>query len=81
MCICAWYVDFRRNNVFKGSLLTMQVTKLNEYAIDVNGKLMVKSIDMEVWLCDNYLTQDEHEAFQEFLEKNKQKLTNKIITK
>ena len=59
----------------------MQIIKLNEYAIDVNGKLMVKSIDREVWLCDKYLTQDEHEAFQEFLEKNKQKLTNKIKLK
>lgn len=59
----------------------MQIIKLNEYAIDVNGKLMVKSIDREIWLCDNYITQDEHEAFQEFLEKNKQKLINKIITK
>gem|GEM_PF-4152993 len=81
MCICAWNVAFRRNNVFKGSLLTMQIIKLNEYAIDVNGKLMVKSIDREIWLCDNYITQDEHEAFQKFIEKQKQKLTNKIKLK
>lgn len=59
----------------------MQVTQLNEYAIEVNGKLMVKSIDREMWLCDKYLTQDEHEAFQKFIEKQKQKLTNKIKPK
>lgn len=59
----------------------MQVTQLNEYAIEVNGKLMVKSIDREMWLCDKYLTQDEHEAFQKFIEKQKQKLTNKIKLK
>lgn len=59
----------------------MKITQLNDYAIDINGKLMVKSIDREVWLCDNYLTQDEHEAFQKFIEKQKQKLTNKIKPK
>lgn len=61
----------------------MKITQLNDYAIDINGKLMVKSIDREVWVCDNYLTQDEHEAFQKFIEiqKQKQKLTNKIKSK
>lgn len=56
----------------------MEIIQLNEYAIEVNGKLMVKSIDREMWLCDKYLTQDEHEAFQKFIEIQKQKLTNKI---
>jgi len=59
----------------------MEIIQLNEYAIEVNGKLMVKSIDQEMWLCDKYLTQDEHEAFQKFIEKQKQKLTNKIKLK
>lgn len=59
----------------------MEIIQLNEYAIEVNGKLMVKSIDREMWLCDKYLTHDEHEAFQKFIEKQKQKLTNKIKLK
>lgn len=59
----------------------MKITQLNEFAIDVNGKLIIKSIDREVWLCDEFLTHNEHEAFQNYIQEYKQKLTNKIKSK
>lgn len=54
----------------------MEIVQRNSYTLEVNGKLIVKSLDRNEWLSDEHLTIEEHQALMAFLIR---KLENKPI--
>lgn len=47
-----------------------EVHQLNDYTLKINGKLVFKSIDRNVWVSDDDITLEEFGVLNKYLDKN-----------
>lgn len=47
-----------------------EIYQLNAYTIEINGKLVFKSIDRNVWISDDDITLEEFGILNKYLDKN-----------